>query len=164
MTLPQSVRDEIRETLCRDATVLSTEDLISRVRVAVDTVATAAQAFDTAALNRPADGDWTPLQCLSHLVESHSRHARQILYVALTGELPPGAALGLPADRADLLVMQNEATESLFAHVREAAPDGFLHVTWPHASLGELNWREWLLALELHCCDHARQLTTMRNA
>ena len=164
MTLPQSVRDEIRETLRRDAADLSTEDLISRVRVAVDAVAAAVRAFDTPALNRSADGDWTPLKCLSHLVESNSRHAQQILYVALSGELPPGAPFGLPVDSEDLVAMQNEATESLFAHVREAAPDGFLQVTWPHASLGELNWREWLVFLELHSSDHARQLTAMRNA
>lgn len=164
MTLPQPIRDGIAETFRRDAAELSTEALISRVRVAVDAVATAARAFEEAALNSSAAGEWTPLQCLSHLVESNSRHAQQILYVALSGELPPGGSFDLPTGREALLAMHAEAIESLFAHVREAPPDGFLHVTWPHASFGDLNWREWLLFLELHSSDHTRQLTAMRNA
>lgn len=164
MTLPQSISDGIRETVRRDAAGLPTEDLISRVRVAADAVALAARAFDETALNSSTAGDWTPLQCLSHLVESNSRHAQQILYVALTGELPPDGSFDLPSGREELLAKHAEAIESLFAHVREAAPDGFRHVTWSHASLGELNWREWLLVLELDCSEHARQLTAMRNA
>jgi hypothetical protein len=164
MTRQQSTRDEVRENLRRDAAELSVEGLISRVRAAVDSTVTAARSFDDAALAIPAGDGWTPLQCLSHVVESNVRHAQQILYVALSGELPPDAPFELPAGREELLAKHREAIESLFAHVREAAPDGFLHVTWPHAFFGELNWREWLLFLELHSIDHARQLAAMRGA
>jgi hypothetical protein len=48
--------------------------------------------------------------------------------------------------------------------VRDADPEGFLETTWPHRFFGDLNWREWLLFLELHCADHAAQLEAMLNA
>ena len=70
----------------------------------------------------------------------------------------------LPSGREELLAKHAEAIESLFAHVREAAPDDFLNVTWSNDAFGELNWREWLLFLEHHCSEHARQLTAMRDA
>jgi len=163
MTLPQSIPDEIREDFRRDAAALSTEDLIARVQAAVDSVATAIRALGDADLDVPAGGGWTPLQCLGHIVESNARHAQEILYVALSGELPPGTAFELPPGRDAVLAKHAEAIESLFAHVREAAPDAFLYVTWPHAFFGNLNWREWLLFLEFHTTDHTRQLTAMRS-
>jgi hypothetical protein len=164
MTLPQSIPDEIRQDFRRDAVALATEDLIARVQAATDAVAAAATALNDADLDVPAAGGWTPLQCLSHVVESNARHAQEILYVALSGELPPDGTFELPASRDELLAKHAEAVESLFAHVREAAPDGFLHVTWPHSVIGDLNWREWLLFLEFHSTDHARQLTAMHSA
>jgi hypothetical protein len=74
--------------------------------------------------------------------------AQQVLYVALSGELPPdGDVPALPGDLDGLLSEHKAAMESLYIHMDDADPEAFLECTWRHPDLGELNWREWLLAI-----------------
>ena len=70
----------------------------------------------------------------------------------------------LPAERDALIASHQDALDSLYIHVRDANPDAFILTTWPHSIFGELNWHEWLLFLELHTLDHARQLEATSNA
>lgn len=159
MTFPPDVIERGRAYLKSKSAELSVEEAIARVEAALEKAHEAARAvpadrFDVS----PAAGEWSGEECFRHLVEWDVRNARQILYAALSGELPPKADVELPAGREALLAQHSEAIDSLFAHVREASPDAFLDVTWEHPFFGALNWREWLLFLELHNRDHGGQL------
>ena len=162
MTFPPDVIERGRAYLKSKAAELSIEEIISKVGAAVARAHAAAATIPAERFGVSlAEGEWSGEECLRHLVEWDVRNAQQILYVALSGELPPPAELELPSGRDGLLARHREAIDSLFAHVREAVPDAFLRVEWEHPFFGALNWREWLLFLELHNRDHGGQLQAM---
>jgi len=73
--------------------------------------------------------------------------ARWILHAAWTGSGPEDGAPPFTDEPAGALAKLRESIESLFVHVLEAAPDANLEYEWEHPVYGDLNWREWLLAL-----------------
>ena len=162
MTFPPDVIERGRAYLKSKAAELSIEEIVAKVEAALARAHAAAEAIpaDRFAIS-PAEGEWSGDECLRHLVEWDVRNAQQVLYVALSGGLPSEAEIELPDGRERLLSRHREAIDSLFAHVREAAPDAFLDVEWEHPFFGALNWREWLLFLELHNRDHGGQLQAM---
>ncbi len=165
MTTPTDEFARIRSYLQQQAGDKSIDELIVRVQEGIDELAAAARAIDPASFATvPGAETWSPLDCLSHAAASNIHVAQQVLYVAHTGELPIEAEPALPADREQILARQAEAIASLYEHVREARPDAYLDVKWPHPFFGELNWREWFLFLRIHCRDHARQLGAMKEA
>jgi len=98
-------------------------------------------------------------QQLEDAVFASMELAQQVLYVALSGELPSdGAVPALPDDRDGLLSEHKAAMESLYIHMDDADPDAFLDCTWRHPELGELNWREWLLVVAEQLDDRASEL------
>lgn len=164
MTFPADEAARIREYLRTNAAAASVEELIARVEEGVTELATAAAAIDESTFRTvPPNDEWTPINCLSHVVGWNLTCAQQVLWVALSGELPPEQDTSLPAGRSDILAVQREAIDSLYVHVREADPEAFLGTTWQHPFFGELNWREWLLFIRIHSRDHARQLASMRG-
>jgi hypothetical protein len=129
------------------------EEAISRIDAAEQQMAAAARSMDETAF--AASG----LAVLQRHVASVVGTAQQVLYVALSGELPPAEdAPELPMDREALLRACRESLDSLYIHVREADPDAFLNCTWRHPRFGELDWRGWLAAIELELRDCAREL------
>lgn len=158
-------RTGILEYLRQQAAKRSIEEIISRVQDGVDAVAIAARLVPEDRLSElgPGEGEpWTPVDCLKHVVDWNRLCAQQILYVALSGELPEGAIRPeLPETIDGLIEFQQQAIDSLFAHVRDADPDAYLYVTWEHPFFGNLNWREWLMFLRVHCLDHAPQLKAL---
>lgn len=120
----------------------------------------AAMAFAEEDLTRPLDGEWTPLGCLGHIVARSMMRAREVLYVALSGELPPEEEMVLPSDREGLVARHREAIDSLYAHVRDASDD-FVAFEWSHPAFGAMNWKEWLVFVHVHIDDHASQLEAM---
>ena len=159
MSFPPDVIERGRAYLKSKAAELSTEEIVAKVEAALGKAHAAAEAIPAERFDvPPSEGEWSGEECLRHLVEWDVRNAQQVLYVALSGEMPPEAGVELPAGRDALLARHREAIDSLFAHVREAAPDAFLDVMWEHPFFGALNWREWLLFLELHNRDHGGQL------
>lgn len=158
-------QERIRGYLQQQASAKSIEELIERVQQGVDELHAAANAVPASSLatNPPGD-EWSPLDCLRHSVQSNAQASQQILHVALTGERPAGDEPDFGTDREQLIAKHSEAIESLYAHVREADPSAYLDVRWPHPFFGDLNWREWLLFLRIHCKDHAQQLTAMNGA
>jgi len=166
--------ERIRGYLQSQAAQKSIEDLISKVQEGVDELVAAARAIPVAEREAmPQRETWTPMDCLRHAASSNMHVAEQVLYVAHTGELPkpdqppmPGTfeEPALPSTFEGIIARHAEAIDSLYAHVRDAAPDGFLHMRWNHPFFGDLNWREWLLFLRVHCKDHAGQLTAMQQA
>ena len=158
----QAERESLRGYLQQQAAKRTVEELVTRVQESVDAVAVAARAVPPNRLAelRPGEGElWTPVDCLRHVVEWNRLVAQQVLYVALSGELPGvGEAPPLPTTVEELLAVQAEAFDSLYAHVREAEPNAYLDVTWEHMFFGRLNWREWFLFMRVHCLDHATQL------
>lgn len=161
MTLPAEIVEAGRRYLERDATALSVDEVIARVDTAAGRLRDAAMGVPEGSFEASRADGWSARECLAHVVGWNMRNAQQILYVALSGELPPEAEPEVPAERGEALAKHQEALDSLYVHVRDAEPEGFLYVRWEHPFFGELNWREWLLFLELHCIDHAGQLTAM---
>ena len=161
----QAERGRLRGYLQQQAAKRTIEELIERVQEGVDAVANAARAVPAQRLTElgPGEGEpWTPVDCLRHIVSSNRMTAQQVLYVALSGELPEqSTAPALPDTIEELIALQSEAIDSLYAHVRDAEPEAYLDVTWEHPFFGQLNWPEWLLFLRVHCLDHAAQLKAM---
>lgn len=139
------------------------DQLIERVQLGVDGLHAAANAIPESLLDVDADDGWTARQCLHHAVASNLQNARQILYVAHTGELPGPENADVPEARGEALAAHQEGLESLYEHARAADPDAFLDTTWRHQFFGDLNWREWLIFLRVHCLDHTGQLNAMRE-
>lgn len=158
----QSERENLRGYLRQQAAKRTVEELVTRVQESVDAVAVAARSVPPNRLAELGPGEdelWTPVDCLRHIVEWNRMVAQQVLYVALSGELPgAGEAPPLPSTVEELLAVQVEAIDSLYAHVRDAEPTAYLDVTWEHMFFGRLNWREWFLFLRVHNLDHAAQL------
>jgi hypothetical protein len=123
----------------------------------------AARAIPIAALDRPLDDDWTPRQAVRHMVARAMHRAREVLYVALSGEVPGPEEPALPDDIEALLATHREAIDSLYEHVRQAGDD-FLAVQWAHPAFGEMNWHEWMAFIQVHTEDHTQQLEKMAGA
>jgi DinB superfamily len=170
MTSPQLAGElpDLRLYLQEQSAKRTTEEIVVRVNQAVEAVADAVRAISNDRLNDLGSGEgeeWTPVDCLRHVVEWNRMVGQQVLYVALSGELPPpGSAPPLPSTVEGLLATQSETMESLYAHVREADPAAYLHIRWEHPVFGSLNWREWFLFLRLHNLDHANQLKALGRA
>ena len=165
MSFPVDEAARIRDYLRKEAAAHSIEELIGLVEEGAAELDAAANALPESELgDRPEPESWAPLECLSHVVQWNVISAQQVLWVALSGELPAEEEVALPPDRRGLLDLNRNALDSLYVHVREADPMGFVETTWQHPFFGDLNWREWLLFLRLHCRDHARQLASMRSA
>jgi len=121
---------------------VSVEEAIARIDEAQERVAAAARALSE---DEFAGSGQVVLREHAELVQ---RVAQQVLYVALSGELPPdGGAPEPPHGREAMLSSVREALDSLYVHVREADPEGFLDCTWRHPQMGEMDWRGWLLSL-----------------
>jgi hypothetical protein len=151
--------------LQQQASEKSIEELVARVKEGAEELHGVARSVPAGgrALIPPGD-EWSPEDCLRHVVASNMHVAEQVLHVALTGELSAGTEQGVSGTYEDIISKHEEAIESLFAHVREATPDAFLDVRWKHPFFGDLNWREWLIFLRIHCKDHARQIQAMVSA
>jgi len=147
----------------RENSQLPVEEIIARIDGAQARLAETTVGLTPEQFARAAEGEWSPHETLSHVVEWTVRASQEVLYVALSGELPPPADITVTGAARELLDQQREALDSLYAHVREADPTAFLDFTWEHPIFGPLNWREWLLFLELHCIDHARQIGAARG-
>jgi len=148
--------------LQQQAAEKSTEELISRVTEAVHEIHESAITVPPARREIVPEGDeWSPGNALRHLVGSNIHVSTQILHVALTGELGGSEEQPPTGSFEEVIARHDEAMESLFAHVREADPGANLNVKWRHPFFGDLNWREWLIFLRIHCRDHARQIAAM---
>lgn len=155
----------IREYLQQQAAEKSTEELIGRVREGVDEIHGVALAVAPERREVVSQGDeWCPGDALRHLVASNMHVSEQVLHAALTGVLSPSPEQAIEGPFEEIIARHDEAIESLFAHVREAAPDAYLELRWRHPFFGDLNWREWLIFLRIHCRDHARQISAMSES
>lgn len=150
----------IRGYLQEQASARSVPELVERVREGVAELLAAARAVPEGQLGEPlGPGEWSAAECIRHAAGHNIENARWILHAAWMGYGPADPPGAVPEEREALLAKMDEAMESLYVHVLEAAPDGNLEFTWAHPMFGELNWREWLLFLRIHSKDHARQLT-----
>lgn len=122
---------------------IGVEAAVERVEAAHDRVDVAARGLSEDAFERAGK------DVLAAHVETVQRVSQQVLYVALSGELPPEEeASPLPAERDALLARLKETLDSLYVHVREADPDEFAYVTWGEPG-SSMNWRSWLISLEV---------------
>lgn len=130
-----------------EAASLEVADVVERVRAAIaGFIAAAGRVPDeeaSAVLDTGEPGGARITETCARLVED----ARWILHAAWMGLGPEDEAPPFPADRRAALAKLDESMESLFVHVTEADPGANLDFRWEHPLYGELNWREWLLAL-----------------
>lgn len=161
MTTPQTEAERIRGYLQAQAQKPIAE-LIVRVQEAADELHAAALAVPASRLTARLDGEeWSPLDCLRHIVGSNLQVAAAIGAVAQSGErpsTPPGEPEG---DREKLLSAHGAGLSALYDAVRAADPQAHLDVAWRHPMFGDLNWREWFIFLRIHCRDHARQIPAL---
>jgi hypothetical protein len=145
-----------RDYVTGQVAIRDMEGLIALVEAETGRFHAAARAAGPGA----SDGEWTSLQAVAHLVARSMLRAREVLFVALGGELPSPDDAQLPGDVEGLLRVHREAIDSLYEHVR-AANDLFLGITWEHPAFGPWNWKEWLVFISVHTADHAQQLERM---
>lgn len=150
---------QTRAKLQAEAAALTIPEIVERVREGVAEFVAAARAIPEDALSKPlAEGGQTASECITHAIGETIENARWILHGAWMGFGPEDPRSDPPEGRGAQLAKMDEALESLYVHVNEAAPDGNLDYLWTNAMLGELNWREWLLFLRVHAKDHAERL------
>ncbi|HJQ92748.1 MAG TPA: DinB family protein [Candidatus Thermoplasmatota archaeon] len=161
--MPSDPARQTRDYIAEQARTRTVEQVIELVEADTVRLHENGRSFPPDDLGRPLDGDWTPLACVVHIVERSMLRAREVLYVAVSGELPPPEELSLPADLEGLLATHREAIDSLYAHVREA-PEDFKSFEWSHPFFGAMTWPEWLVFIHVHIADHAGQLERMAAA
>lgn len=128
------------DAIRRTATLLSIRDLIGAVSEGTSAFAAALQGMDehaSAEIKGTARGG----------VSLGISIAREVLHVALTGELPAAEDSPDLVGPGDLASAYSQAIESCIAHVEAADADAFLDVTWVHPAYGPMNWREWFAFL-----------------
>lgn len=152
--------DRVNRWIRREAAARSLEEIHVWVRERqTQLIASARPLTPTQLRTPPADGEWSPLEALRHVVEWNAQVSEDVLHTCLTGERPGNPVPSLDLDVDGLVAREQATLDSLWAHVSEADPDAFLDVTWEHPFFGQLNWREWFLFLGVHCSDHAGQIT-----
>lgn len=160
--------ERIRGYLQAQAAKLSVSELADKVQADMEQLRVAAVSVPaTRFALRPAAGDWSANEVMSHVVEGGRAVGRGIEGVLDTGKKPGPAFV----DRMEEAKVERSAgewwtefledREALFGRVRKATGDEYLDVTWLHPMFGELNWREWLLFLRIHDLDHARQIQAL---
>jgi hypothetical protein len=155
-------QERIRGYLQGQAAKHPIPELQRRIQEGVDALHTTALRFDATTFEQMAPGEtWTARDCLSHSVGSNLAVAKQVLYVALTGELPIYEEESISGALPAIPEKHTEGIESLYVHVQDANPEAFLETRWDHPMFGDLNWREWFLFLRIHSFDHQRQLEAM---
>lgn len=161
MTSPQSDFERIRGYLLAQAQK-PIEELIVRVQEGVDELHAAARATPDDRLEQRLEGqEWSPMDCLRHIVGSDLQVCEAIRAVAQTGSLPPSRPDEPRGTRDELLAAHEAAIGALYDAVRAADPEAHLDRRWLHPAFGELNWREWFIFLRIHCRDHARQIPVL---
>ena len=161
MTGP-SIR-QARSYVESEAASRTTEQLIELLESETRRFHAAARSA-SAATPQPTPGEeWAPIDAVRHLIDRSMLRAREVLWVALSGEVPAPEERTLPEDIEGLLAVHREAIDSLYEHVR-AAPDDFASITWDHPAFGPMNWRQWLVFISVHTADHASQLERMAAA
>lgn len=162
LTIPEGSGDVILSYVRRKSAEWTTDQLVRRVEEGVVRLEGAMRAVPDRDLTRnPPGEEWTPLQCIQHVVDINRSTAQRCAAVAATGVLPAGSPTPSPADRERAI---NEHAADLAAAgigLRTLGGHDYVEVTWPHPFLGELNWREWFLTIRVHCLAHADQLEAM---
>lgn len=149
----------VGEWIRREAAAKNLEEILAWVTERQTQLVQSARKLTDQALHAaPAEGEWTPLDALKHVVEWDWQVSEDVLHTCLTGERPGNPVPQFAADREELITRQEESLASLWAHVSAADPGAFLDVRWEHPFFGPLNWREWFLFIGVHCTDHANQI------
>ena len=148
---------------------LSPDGIIEKVRAAMEELRTAAASVPAERFHeRPAAEDWSGNEVMAHVVGSGRTFGDWIIGVLDDRSAPApthdrdSAPARHTAEEWGALLEKDRAT--LFARVRQAAPDSHLDTTIEHPFFGPLNWRESLLFLRLHDLDHAGQLQKIAAA
>ena len=161
-TIPEGSGDVILGYIRRKSAEWTAAQMIQRVQEGVAQLEAAANAVPMARLTVvPVGEEWSPLFCIKHVAEINMGTLNRCAAVAATGALPEAPPPPVPVDRAGILATHAEVAANAFAAIAAAPEAGHAAVTWTHPLLGELNWREWLLTVRVHCLAHAGQLAGM---
>ncbi len=162
MTMPQEELQRIVGYLQGQAAQRTLAELIERVREAIGELEQAARAVPVERFDLRAPGqEWSPRECLQHIVGSNLAVLEQIEAVLAGGTPAERGERSLPSARDELLELQRKAFEDAARRLADIDEHARTDVRWRHPFFGDLNWREWLLFLRIHSRDHARQLPTL---
>jgi len=162
MTMPREELERIVGYLQGQAAQRTLPELIERVREAITELEQAARAVpvERFALRAPGQ-EWSPKECLEHIVGTNLAVLEQIETVLAGGTPAERGERALPSERDALLELQRKAFEEAAERLAAVDEHARTDVRWRHPFFGDLNWREWLLFLRIHSRDHARQLPAL---
>lgn len=161
-TIPEGSGDVISSYVRAKAREWTVPQMVERVASALAELEAAARAIPAEHLDVVAEGEeWTPAHTIEHVTAINLGTATRCLAVATTGKLPQVDPAPLPEGRDLRLAAHRTRLEAVFAGLVDAGAPRHLDVTWEHPFLGDLDWREWLLTIRVHCKGHADQLAVM---
>lgn len=163
-TIPEGSGDVIASYVRAKAREWTVQQMAERVAAAVAELEAVARAIPAGHLETVAEGEeWTPAYTIEHVTAINIGTAARCLAVATTGRLPFVDPAPLPEGRDLRLAAHRMRLDAVLSGLVDAGAPRHLDVRWEHPFLGELDWREWLLTIRVHCKGHADQLTVMRQ-
>ena len=165
LIIPEGAAEVILSYVRKKAEDWDAQKIMSRVH-------DAAQIYETVAISIPendlerrlSDGEWSSLDCIRHAAEVNMGTISRITAVLTTGALPTGFLPGVPARCEEIVSMHQNSLAELSKAIDVYSESTKLEIAWEHPFLGNLNWKEWLLTVRVHCLDHAQQTQDIHSA
>lgn len=159
----------IRGYLTAQGAKLTPDEIVDKVRAAMDQLRAAAEAVPARRFDeRPAPEDWSGNEVMAHVVTAGRYFGGAIVRLLdgfLAGGIRDRLERDVPShDLAEWWAMLEQDRAALFERVRGADAQGRPDGTVEHPFFGPLNWREALLFMRLHDLDHAGQLQKIAAA
>ena len=165
LVIPEGATEVILSYVRKKAVDWDAEKIMSRVRDAAQIYETVAASIPDYDLERRGnDGGWSPLDCIRHAAEVNTGTISRVTAVLNSGALPTGPSPVVPVKRDDVVLMHQNAILQLSEAVDMNGESTELEIAWEHPFLGNLNWKEWLLTVRVHCLDHAQQTQDIHSA
>ena len=165
LVIPEGATEGILSYVRKKAVDWDAEKIMSRVRDAAQIYETVAASIPDYDLERRGnDGGWSPLDCIRHAAEVNTGTISRVTAVLNSGALPTDPSPVVPAKRDDVVLMHQNAILQLSKAVDMNGESTELEIAWEHPFLGNLNWKEWLLTVRVHCLDHAQQTQDIHSA
>lgn len=163
-----TVLDQVRAgaSLQSVADAHSMDEITGAVRDALTGLRLGVSALDEAALHRVAGLElWSIAEIAGHVLGADEA-AHAIARSLALGRVPagvefPSGVAGDPAATRDALLVAIHAAEERLATTRVLAAGG---PTYPHAELGDLDARGWILLIGLHAAAHLHQAAAAMRA
>ena len=165
LVIPEGATEVILSYVRKKAVDWDAKKIMSRVRDAAQIYETVAASIPNYDLERRGnEGGWSPLDCIRHAAEVNTGTISRVTAVLNSGALSTDPSPVVPAERDDVVLMHQNAILQLSKALDVKGESTELEISWEHPFLGNLNWKEWLLTVRVHCLDHAQQTQDIHSA